>query len=162
MSVIEWQFSDKSVDVDYVLRIGQDLGFDFPKDYVDCVAINNGANVEPELFDVNHKEKVFGTLLSFNDDNDEFIVSIYKSYRKTLPKEVVPFAFDSAGNLICFDYKDDVKNPLVVFWEHENAGEKEIIMRDEGLTEEQVEERARENVFYVAESFTEFLNKLHE
>ena len=35
----------------------------------------------------------------------------------------------------------------MVFWEHENAGEKEMLMREEGLTEEQVEERARENVF---------------
>ena len=29
-------------------------------------------------------------------------------------------------------------------------------MREEGLTEEQVEERARENVFYIADTFTDF------
>ncbi len=46
--------------------------------------------------------------------------------------------------------------------EHENAAEKEALMREEGLTEEQTEERARENVFYVAESFTDFLSKLHD
>jgi hypothetical protein len=35
-------------------------------------------------------------------------------------------------------------------------------MEEEGLTEQQAEKRARENVFYVAETFTEFLNKLHD
>lgn len=162
MSTIEWQFSDEPVEVDYVIRIGNDVGFKFPKDYVNCLAINNGANVEPELFEVDNKEKVFGTLLSFNDDNDEFIVSVFKSYKKSLPKELIPFAFDPAGNLICFDYKDDENNPIVVFWEHENAGEKEMLMCEEGLTEEQAEERARENVFYVADTFTDFLDQLYD
>lgn len=82
--------------------------------------------------------------------------------KDTLPAELVPFAFDPAGNLICFDYKNDKNNPVVVFWEHENAGEKEMLLREEGLTEEQVEERARENVFYIADTFTDFLNKLHD
>lgn len=37
-----------------------------------------------------------------------------------------------------------------------------MLMREEGLTEDQAEERARENVFYVAATFTEFLDKLHD
>lgn len=82
--------------------------------------------------------------------------------KDTLPTKIIPFAFDPAGNLICFDYKDHEEDPIVVFWEHENAAEKEMLIREEGLTEEQAEERARENVFYVAGSFTEFLNKLHD
>jgi len=162
MSTIEWQFADEPVSEDYAKKIGDDLGFNFPKDYISCVAINNGANVEPDLFNVGKREKVFGTLLSYDKDNDEFIVDVYNSYRNTLPNGVVPFAFDPAGNLICFDYKDHEGNPIVVFWEHENAGEKEMIMREEGLTEDQAEKRARENVFYVAATFTEFLDKLHD
>ncbi len=35
-------------------------------------------------------------------------------------------------------------------------------MHEEGLTEEQAEERARENVFYVANTFTDFLDKLYD
>jgi len=84
------------------------------------------------------------------------------SYKKSLPKELIPFDFDPAGDLICFDYKDNENNPIVVFWEHENAGEKEILMREEALTEEQAEERARENVFYVEDTFTDFLDKLYD
>lgn len=162
MNTIEWQFADETVSEAYVVNIGEDFGVKFPKDYVSCVAINNGANVEPELFSVENREKVFGTLLSFDKENDEFIVDVYKSYKNTLPNKVVPFAFDPAGNLICFDYKDHEDNPIVIFWEHENAWEIEMLIREEGLTEEQAEERARENVFYVAATFSEFLDKLHD
>ena len=162
MSIIEWQFADEPVSEDYVEKIGNDLGFKLPKDYISCVAINNGANVEPELSNVGNREKVFGTLLSYDKDNDEFIVDVYNSYRGTLPNGLVPFAFDPAGNLICFDYKDHEDSPIVVFWEHENAGEKEMLMLEDGLTETEAEERARENVFYVAATFTEFLDKLHD
>lgn len=75
---------------------------------------------------------------------------------------MIAFANDPAGNLVCFDYKGHENNPIIVFWDHENAGEKEMLMEEEGLTEEQAEERARENVFYVAATFTEFLDKLHD
>lgn len=35
-------------------------------------------------------------------------------------------------------------------------------MESEGITAEEAEEVARENVFYIANDFTEFLNKLHD
>ncbi|UKS64956.1 SMI1/KNR4 family protein [Rossellomorea marisflavi] len=162
MSKIEWQFADAAVSEEYVKKTGSELGFELPEDYIKCVALNNGANVEPDLFNVGNKEKVFGTLLSYDQDNDEYIVDVFNSYKATLPNGLVPFAFDPAGNLICFDYKESKDSPFIVFWEHENAWEKEMLMKEEGLTKEQAEEHARENVFYVAKTFTEFLNKLHD
>lgn len=125
----------------------------------------NGAHVSPELFQVEGKEKVFGTLLTYDVEDEEYILEIFNDYQDTLPKKLIPFAFDPSGNLICFDYKDykDYEDdPIVVFWEHENALEKEMLIQEEGLTEEQAEERERENVFYVAPTFTEFLDKLHD
>ncbi|HHB1888884.1 TPA: SMI1/KNR4 family protein, partial [Bacillus cereus] len=35
-------------------------------------------------------------------------------------------------------------------------------MESEGITAEEAEKIARENVFYVANTFTEFLSKLHD
>jgi len=162
MNTIDWQFADEPVSKNYVEKIGIELGFNFPKDYIHCAAENNGANAEPELFLVGNKEKVFGTLLSFDNESDEFIVDVYNRYNKTLPNKVVPFAFDPAGNLICFDYKGHKDNPVIVFWEHDNAWEKEMLMNEEKITKEQAEELARENIFYVAATFTEFLDKLHD
>ncbi|MEW5568628.1 SMI1/KNR4 family protein [Rossellomorea marisflavi] len=162
MSKIVWQFADQAVSEEYVKKTGSELGYELPEDYIECVALNNGANVEPDLFHVGTIEKVFGTLLSYDQDNDEYIVDVFNSYKAALPNGLVPFAFDLAGNLLCFDYKNHERNPVIVFWEHENAWEKEMVMKDEGLTEEQAEERVRENVFYVAATFTEFLDKLHD
>ncbi|GLI82626.1 SMI1/KNR4 family protein [Rossellomorea marisflavi] len=162
MSKIVWQFADQAVSEEYVKKTGSELGYELPEDYIECVALNNGANVEPDLFHVGTVEKVFGTLLSYDQDNDEYIVDVFNSYKAALPNGLVPFAFDPAGNLLCFDYKNHESNPVIVYWEHENAWEKEMVMKDEGLTEEQAEERVRENVFYVAATFTEFLDKLHD
>ncbi|SFD39298.1 SMI1 / KNR4 family (SUKH-1), partial [Bacillus sp. 491mf] len=83
-----------------------------------------------------------------------FLILIENEYKDTLPKELVLFGIDSAGNLICFDYKNHEENPIVVFWEHEDAWEKEALMESEGITAEEAEE--------VASNFTEFLNKLHD
>ncbi|MGG0656877.1 SMI1/KNR4 family protein [Rummeliibacillus pycnus] len=139
---------DEPVSTAYINKTGRQIGFIFPSDYVECAVHNNGSAVLPYNFGVDGIARVFGTLLSYDKDSSENIFNVYRNYVSSLPKGLVPFAFDPAGNLICFDYKDHEGNPTVVFWEHENAGEKEMLMREEGLTEDQAEERVRENVFY--------------
>lgn len=162
MKKLEWKYADNPVTEEIVKKIGQSMGIKFPKDYIDCVKVNHGANVIPYCFDVEGIERVFGSLLSFDEESSDYIVKDYNNYRATLPNGVVPFGIDPAGNLICFDYKNHEEDPIVVFWEHEDAWEKEALMESEGITAEEAEEVARENVFYVASNFTEFLNKLHD
>ena len=58
------------------------------------------------------------------------------------------------------DYKV-ISSIMLLFSPFKNAREKEMLICEENLTEEQAEERAREYVFYVAATFTEFLDKLH-
>ncbi|EIT83755.1 SMI1 / KNR4 family protein [Fictibacillus macauensis ZFHKF-1] len=53
-------------------------------------------------------------------------------------------------------------DPFVVFWDHEGAWEKEAIMEEEGLTSEEAEVYMREQVTYVAASFTELLESLRD
>ncbi|NMD71607.1 SMI1/KNR4 family protein [Bacillus sp. DNRA2] len=159
---LTWPEPDETVLAEYVNKVGKQIGFIFPSDYVECAIHYNGSAVLPYNFEVDGVSRVLGTLLSYDKDSSENIIKVYQKYSSSLPKELVPFAFDPAGNLICFDYKGHEDNPIVVFWEHENAWEKEMLIREEGLTEETAEERARENVFYVAESFTAFLDMLHD
>ncbi|QXE02894.1 SMI1/KNR4 family protein [Terribacillus sp. DMT04] len=161
-SDLTWPIPDETVSKDYVIEVGKKIGYILPNDYVECAVQNNGSAVIPYNFDVDGITRVFGTLLSYNNDSSENIVKVYDNYVSSLPKDLVPFAFDPAGNLICFDYKNHENNPIVVFWEHENAAEKEMLLEEEGLTEDQAEESARENVYYVAATFTEFLDKLHD
>lgn len=163
MSDIKWKYQDGEVDSLSISAIETKLGFVFPKDYKESVKVNQGASPTPYLFEVNGMKRVFGSLLKIdNPDSPTDIINVYENYKGTLPNKVIAFANDPAGNLICFDYKENEDNPIVVFWEPENAAEKETLIREEGLTEVQAEECARENVFYVAESFTDFLNKLHD
>ena len=162
MSNVKWRSWDEPVTREETEEVAKKLGVKFPLDYIECAMKYNGAHVSPELFHVEGKEKVFGTLLTYDKEDDEYIIEVFNDYKDTLPNKVIPFAYDPAGNLICFDYKNHEEDPIVIFWEHENAGEKDMLMREENLTEEQAEERARENVFYVAATFTEFLDKLHD
>ncbi|YCA42408.1 SMI1/KNR4 family protein [Bacillus sp. JZ8] len=162
MSNVTWRSGDEPVSRQFIEEIANKIGVVFPEDYIVCVMENNGARVSPEIFNVGEKERVFGMLLTFDQDDNESLYNIYKGYQDTLPDFIIPFAIDPAGNLICFDYKNHEKNPIVVFWEHEDAWEKEILMKEEGLSEEEAEEAARENIFYVANTFTEFLQKLYE
>ncbi len=162
MSNVKWRSWDDPVTKDDVTGVGKKIGVKFPLDYIEVAMNFNGAHVSPELFQVEGKEKAFGILLTYDNEDDEHLLEVFHDFKDTLPQKVVPFAFDPAGNLICFDYKDDENNPIVVFWEHENTGEKEMLMHEEGLTEEQAEERARENVFYVADTFTDYLDKLYD
>lgn len=159
---LEWEYADAEVSETKIKEIGLQLGFQLPQDYIDCVKINGGASVLPEEFNVGNVERCFGSLFSFDEESSEYIVKKYEIYKLALPQNVFPIAIDPAGNLICLDYKNNTENPIVVFWEHENAGEKEMLMHQEGLTEAQVEELARENVFYIADTFTDFLSKLHD
>ncbi|MGG0458829.1 SMI1/KNR4 family protein [Bacillus mycoides] len=162
MRKVQWRSPDEPIMREDVKNVEQELNINFPLDYIECVMKNNGAHVSPEVFEVEGKRKVFGTLLSYDMDDDENIIEVFNDYKDTLPAELVPFAFDPAGNLICFDYKNHGGNPIVVFWEHEDAWEKEALMESEGITAEETEGEARENVFYVASTFTEFLSKLHD
>ena len=58
------------------------------------------------------------------------------------PQGLIPFALDGGGNYMCFDYRNCTKNPPIVFWNHEC---------EEG-----------KDVFYLAESFKDFINSLEE
>ena len=159
---LNWPVPDEPVSPESINEVENQIGCTFPRDYVECAVQNNGSGVLPYNFDVDGITRVFGTLLSYDKDSSENIVIVYYNYASSLPKGLVPFAFDPAGDLICFDYEGHEDSPIVVFWEHENAWEIESLMREEGLTEDQAEERARENVTYVSTTFTELLNKLRD
>lgn len=43
-------------------------------------------------------------------------------------KKVFFIVNDFVGNLICLDYKNNIDNLIVLFWEYENVFEKEVLM----------------------------------
>jgi cell wall assembly regulator SMI1 len=143
---MEWEYK-KPIDEKRIREVEMELGVHFPKSFFDCVLKNNAGRPKTKLlFDLgNEKEKVFGNLFNFNEDEDHF--SILEAHEVLIgeheaPIELVPFADDPAGNFICFDYRTLVAGePIVVFFYHE---------RDE------------DNIKKIADSFSQFLEMLYE
>jgi cell wall assembly regulator SMI1 len=163
MNEVKWKYLERPVSEQEIRKVEEELNVTFPADYKQCVQVNHGASPEQFVLDVEGIERAFGSLLMVNTpESASDIVRTYESYKDTLPKDIIPFADDPGGNLVCFDYKDHKGNPIIVFWEHEEACEKEILMEEENLTEEEAEQVARENIFYVADTFTELLQKLRK
>ena len=140
--MIRWKYIEP-IDISYIRKTEELLGIKFPKDYVECVLENNEGTPTPDAFDLEGRDTaVFGRLLSHDPNSPTYIVSFYHAIQDRLPEEVYPFAEDPFGNFICFDYRQDKKNPSIVFWDHEKPDHK--------------------NIFPVCSSFTVLLNKLYE
>ena len=120
MPTVTWQFIDKLEDDSPICKLEKAINVKLPSDYVNCVKENNAGFPSLKIFNtVQGTERVFSNLLSFNSDDDENIFNDYQFLLdETDRKDVLPFARDSFGNYICFDFSD---NPIkVVFWNHEN------------------------------------------
>ncbi|MGF9856574.1 SMI1/KNR4 family protein [Priestia endophytica] len=42
MRKLNWEFADEPVSEEFVRNIGKELGYEFPEDYIKCVAKYNG------------------------------------------------------------------------------------------------------------------------
>lgn len=141
MSGVEWIESDGSISDEIIQHVERYFGIEFPLDYKECVKLHNGGYPEPDIFNIDEDhDAIFSNLLSFTS-KDANIVEVYDISSESLPKGIFPFAKDPFGNLICFDYRDDIKSPSIVFFDHE-------------LVEEQ-------GVFLICSTFTELLNSLY-
>lgn len=118
MSQVTWLFVDEEIDSEIINNVEKSFGILFPEDYRECIKKNNGGYPEPNLYDFNEDEggAVFDCLLSYTnkDANIEVIFDIMD-----LPKGIIPFARDPFGGLICFDYRDGIESPVVVFFDPE-------------------------------------------
>src|SRR5699024_707033 len=121
MNHLKWKYTYNQISEQNVITIVSRVNFKVPESYMKCAAQNNGGHVEPKLFIVDGKEKVIGSLLSYDESDMEYILKIYEDNIDVLPKKIFLFSFDAAGSLICFDYKGTDDTALVVFWESEGA-----------------------------------------
>jgi SMI1-KNR4 cell-wall len=94
VSNINWRSWDELVTKKEVENVEEKLGVKFPLDYIEVAIDYNGAHVSPELCQVEGEEKVFGTLLTYDVEDDEHILEVFNDYQDTLPKKLIPFALD--------------------------------------------------------------------
>ncbi|MCY6485230.1 SMI1/KNR4 family protein [Clostridium aestuarii] len=143
MGKLEWDFTSKKISQETINRVQEKLGVKFPEDYLKCVKENNGGYPSLNLFDFTKKEgAVIKVLLSFDLNEYENILEVYKWVKDSLPSKVYPFAADPFGNYICFDYRTNKEEPIIVFWDNKEANSENCIV-------------------YICDTFTKFLLKLY-
>ncbi|SFT04260.1 SMI1/KNR4 family protein [Marininema halotolerans] len=142
MKSINWEDPDEPINDNDILEVEKLLGFSFPLDYVEIAKQYHGATIEPSRF--NYGEEGFrgyiDSMLSFDSEEYESIQRLSLEFLKNrdMPDKVVPFGMDAAGNLICFDYSKNSRNPCVVYWLHEEN-----------------------RLAYICNTFTDLINKLN-
>ena len=139
MEKLLWKRSAKLADCSLKDIIEDSTGKSLPSDYVNCAVKNNKGRPSLRMF-ITQKgvKRIMNNLLSLNKEDGENVFEVYQHLTtETGREDIIPFARDSFGNYICFDYSGIL--PTIVFWEHET------------------------NSFdTVATTFTDFINMLSE
>ena len=118
---------------DSVIRLVEEqLGVEFPADFVQLVKENHGGSplesdfvyMDPILGEV---ESCFGELLSFAPDYEYSIVRTNELLSGQLESGVVPFGHTGGGDYICFDYREMTGEPAIVYFAHERPMSESLI-----------------------------------
>jgi hypothetical protein len=132
MSDIRWKYVKPLVNKAAVEEFEIKHNILLPASLKQCVKMNNGGRPDKNTFDTDKsKERVFKTLLSFNENDVENIYTYFPLIRSENPT-LIPFASDPGGNFIC------IEDGAVVLLLHETGGTEKA-----------------------ASSYTEFLDKLY-
>ena len=98
MIVMEWKYV-VSTTKENIIETEEKLGYSFPNDFKECVLKNNYGTPEKYIFYLpNGEQKIFGSLLSFNKEDKEYIIDFNK-----LDSNFVNIALDPFGNYIVYD-----------------------------------------------------------
>jgi cell wall assembly regulator SMI1 len=133
MSDITWKYVKKLTNDNAVEEFERKNQISFPEDLKQCIKMHNGGRPSRNIFDTDKtKERMFKTLLSFNN-NDVENIDKYFHVIQTKLKNLLPFASDPGGNFLC------IQNNKVVLYLHDTG-----------------------NIEKVADSFSEFLKNLYD
>ncbi|MGH1263377.1 SMI1/KNR4 family protein [Bacillus cereus] len=145
MSNITWiGVSKKEITDNEIKKVEEYFNIKLPNDFIECVKENDGGYPQPKVFDISGQdESTFNDLLTLHMDDKYSIVQRYENIKEWLVDLVYPFASDSFGNFLCFDYRNNPDSPTIVFWDHE-------------------EEDVEEAIYPVCSTFTELLNSLRD
>jgi len=119
MKDLVWELGSRLNSSTQINKLNAMVGGMLPSDYISCVLDNNTGYPSLNVFETQlGTQHIFNNLLSLDESNDENIFKVYQFIsEETGRKNILPFARDSFGNYICFDFSE---NPaVVVFWQHE-------------------------------------------
>jgi len=142
MNDIEWRYVEYKPTKTEIENVEKYFGVKFPVNYIECVLENNGGYPSHRIFFANGREEGINDFLCVVDD-EYGIIKTAQNISDRLESGLVPFARDTGGNYTCFDYRDNVSSPSIVFWEHEKA----FLGTDDSIVK-------------ISDSFAQFMNSL--
>lgn len=109
-------------NVENIKKIESKFKIKFPKSFLECLNECNEAYISPNKFiTIDGQEESVNNFLSFNENDDCYILEQYLDIKEYLPENIYPFATDAFDNCICFDYRENLLEPKVVFFNFEIA-----------------------------------------
>lgn len=111
----KWKYKVELNTEDAFLKVEKKLSISIPEELKVLILEANGASPEQKKIKVNGIERVFGSVLSFNE-NEQEADDIYTALLSIPNKKIIPFAIDPFGNYFCISGDTHT----VVFWSHED------------------------------------------
>jgi hypothetical protein len=143
---LEWRYSHEKVELDDMRKVEEQLGIRFPGIYVEIILKYHPIRVSPHVLCLpGVRDIVLTDFASFHPESEHglYILQIYEYIKDRLVDHVYPFADETSGDCLCFDYREGKEEPKIVLWDHEEAA----IDKENGL-------------FPVCDSFEELLELL--
>lgn len=156
---MNWKSVQQLKDLGNISKVEKQWNVKFPKEFKNEIVEHNYGSPSPNSFNTEHLQgKSFGRMLDFNLDKEDNILDEYKLIKNNLPPDVFPFAGDAGGNYLCFDYRNDDENPIIVFWDHEQISE---IEDNELIIPDHENEYEYYRLEFVAGNLQELFDKLY-
>lgn len=151
---IEIKNTENQINEKHIKSFEKLIGNSLPRDYVSWLMLYNGGApvIENtfELIDTLHINDNYESIKYFyalRDGTTNSLEVVYKDLINRIPKELISIADDPCGNQICLGIKGKHFNK-VYFWDHENEAM------------EANQEPWWDNVYLIANTFADFINKL--
>lgn len=106
----------KGSSIDIIESVEHRLQITLPEDYKQFVLKYDGGYPNLNHFKVDGKVEIFNNLISLDENEYNNIYEVLEDLQERIGDQLIPFAEDGFGNLLCFDYSS---NKNIVFWDHE-------------------------------------------
>lgn len=113
---IVWKYKIDLADESVFAEIENERGITIPDKLKDLIIKGNAATPDKYNFMVGSTERVLGSILSFNKDEED-TDTVFTALEVIKDKNLLPFAIDPFGNYICINLTAEE----VVFWNHETG-----------------------------------------
>lgn len=145
--------SNGTVSIEKIQNFENQNGIEFPQDYVSFLQKHNGGKPHPHTFEYKLHDGRSWTggvrdLFGFDLDNFKNIDFFADMRGDRVPENMIPIGVDDGGNFILLGLSGQAEGK-VYFWDHNEESEDGDPPTDD-------------NVYFMANNFTEFLNNLKE